>query len=103
MIGRMVMPAALPVRPPGRGNPNWCHPSPPAPALATEFELWVRHLHLTADMYASSHELRTWCEHNRNRIYIPEWLLAEWGITVDATFSGPPDHADAYCRRSPRT
>jgi len=28
-----------------------------------------------------------WCEHNRNRRYVPEWLLKEWSITVDPTFS----------------
>lgn len=61
---------------------------PPVPALATEFELQVRHLQLTPDMYASSTKLRTWCEHNKNRIYIPEWLLKEWRIEVDAIWSG---------------
>jgi len=70
-----------------RGNPNWGLPFAPGPALATEFELRVRHLHLTPEMYTSSRELRTWCTQNRNRIYIPEWLLEEWGITVDAIFS----------------
>jgi hypothetical protein len=39
-------------------------------------------------MYTSSPELRIWCEQNRNRIYIPEWLLQEWDITVDALSSG---------------
>jgi hypothetical protein len=38
-------------------------------------------------MYASSAELRAWCEQNRNRLYVPEWLLEEWGITVDPTFA----------------
>jgi hypothetical protein len=38
-------------------------------------------------MYASSVELRAWCEQNRNRIYIPEWLLQEWDITVDLGFN----------------
>jgi hypothetical protein len=71
-----------------RGNPNWGRPIPPAPTLATEFELRARQLHLTPEMYASSRELRAWCEQNRNRVYIPEWLLAEWSITVDALFSG---------------
>jgi hypothetical protein len=71
-----------------RGNPNWGRLIPPAPALATEFELRVRHLQLTPEMYASSYELRAWCERNKNRLYIPEWLLAEWRIIVDSTFSG---------------
>jgi len=59
---------------------------PPAPALPTEFELRARHLQLTPEMYTSSRELRIWCEQNRNRIYIPEWLLKEWDIDVDPTF-----------------
>lgn len=59
---------------------------PPVPALATEFELRVRQLHLTRRMYTSSRELRLWCEQNRNRLYIPEWLLEEWGITVDLNY-----------------
>jgi hypothetical protein len=45
-------------------------------------------MQLTAEMYTSSRELRIWCEQNRNRVYIPEWLLQEWDITVDALFSG---------------
>jgi hypothetical protein len=71
-----------------RGNPNWGLPMPPAPALPTEFELRVSRLRLSEETYASSRELRAWCERNRNRVYIPEWLLKEWGLTVDATFSG---------------
>lgn len=59
---------------------------PPLLALPTEFEVRVRQLQLTAGMYASSRELRAWCERNRNRCYVPEWLLGEWGITVDLNF-----------------
>jgi hypothetical protein len=84
----MAIPVALPALTRKRGNPNWGRPTRLAPALATEFELRVRQLQLTAEMYASSVELRTWCEQNRNRLYIPEWLLEEWGIHVDANFSG---------------
>jgi len=87
MIGPMAIPVALPDTKRKRGNPNWGRPIPPAPALATEFELRVRQLQLTAGMYTSSRELRAWCERNRNRLYIPEWLLEEWGITVDLNFS----------------
>ena len=48
-----------------RGNPYWgC-------------------LCLNADVYVSSAELRRWCWQNRNRFYIPEWLLQEWRIPVD--------------------
>jgi hypothetical protein len=79
---------AIPVAPTRkRGNPNWGRPTPPVPALATEFELRAKQLQLTPEMYASSRELRAWCKQNRNRVYIPEWLLAEWHLTVDPTFS----------------
>jgi hypothetical protein len=83
----MAIPVGIPGTTRKRGNPNWGRPIPPAPALATEFELRVRHLQLMPKMYTSSIELRTWCEHNRNRCYVPEWLLEEWNITVDPTFS----------------
>jgi len=69
-----------------RGNPNLGRPIPPVPALPTEFELRARQLQLTARMYTSSAELHTWCEQNRNRLYVPEWLLEEWNITVDLNF-----------------
>jgi hypothetical protein len=83
----MAIPPALPAGTRKRGNPNWGRPIPPVRAFATEFELQVRQLQLTARMYTSSAELHTWCERNRNRFYIPEWLLEEWGITVDLNFS----------------
>jgi hypothetical protein len=84
----MAVPGALPATTRKRGNPNWGLPIPLPPALPTEFEMRIRQLQLMAEMYTSSVELRTWCEQNRNRVYIPEWLLEEWGITVDATLSG---------------
>ena len=71
-----------------RGNPNWGRPILSRPALATEFELQARRLHLAPGAYAASRELRVWCQQNRNRVYIPEWLLKEWGITVDDLFTG---------------
>jgi hypothetical protein len=58
----------------------------PASVLTTEFDLEVRKLGLTQSKYVCSVELRRWCYHNRNRLYVPEWLLAEWGIQVDDTF-----------------
>jgi len=70
-----------------RGNPTWGRPVPPAPALPTEFELQIKQLRLTADAYVYSAELRRWCEENRNRFYISEWLLGEWHITVDLNIS----------------
>ena len=83
--GPMTIPVATRRK---RGNPNWGRPIPPTRAFATEFELRVRQLELTPQMYTSSRELRAWCERNRNRVYIPEWLLKEWRIIVDAFFSG---------------
>ena len=67
-----------------RGNPNWSAGLlPPIPAVATEFEKEVRRLGLTLKTCARSAELRRWCERNKDRCYIPEWLLKVWGIEVD--------------------
>ena len=71
-----------------RGNPNWGRPMPPASVLSTEFEMQARQLQLTAEQYIVSAELREWCKENRNRCYIPEWLLKAWNISVDADLSG---------------
>jgi hypothetical protein len=70
-----------------RGNPNWGRPMLPASILCTEFELQVRQLQLAPEAYVFSDQLRGWCERNRNRFYIPEWLLNEWDIRVDPHFS----------------
>jgi hypothetical protein len=48
----------------------------------------VELLGLTNAQYVASAQLRHWCERNRNRCYVPEWLLQEWGLTVEAVFSG---------------
>ena len=61
----------------------WQEPMPPAPVLATEFERQVRTLRLTPETYVFSAELRQWCWQNRDRFYIPKWLLEEWRIAVD--------------------
>lgn len=47
----------------------------------------VKRLRLTVETHVSSAELRSWCQQNRNRLYIPEWLLKEWKITVDPYIS----------------
>ena len=70
-----------------RGNPNWGRPIAPLLALPTEFEMRVRQLQLTAATYTSSRQLHAWCEQNRNRLYVPEWLLEEWGMIVNLNFS----------------
>jgi hypothetical protein len=67
-----------------RGNPNWGKPILPVPATATEFDREVRRLGLKREDCVHSTELREWCRRNRNQCYIPEWLLAAWGIDVDS-------------------
>jgi hypothetical protein len=42
-----------------------------------------RRLGLTEPNYATSEHLRSWCEHNLDRCYVPEWLLKRWGMAVD--------------------
>jgi hypothetical protein len=71
-----------------RGNPNWGRAMPFAPAIPTEFELKVKYLRLTPQMYVSSLELKRWCASNRNRCYVPEWLLKEWNLEVQLYY-GP--------------
>jgi len=69
-----------------RGNPNWGKPSS-IPLLPTEFELQVRRLQLTKREYVTSAALKAWCQRNRNRLYVPEWLLEEWEMPVDIIFT----------------
>ena len=82
----MTTPLVGPAPPRKRGNPNWGKPVQLGPAAATEFELHARRLGLTKRKYAASAQLRRWCERNKNRCYIPEWLLAEWGMTVELSY-----------------
>jgi hypothetical protein len=70
-----------------RGNPEWGKPIPPAPVLLTEFEKQIRQMGLRKHQYAASSELKRWCERNRNRVYVPEWLLREWGMAVEPIFT----------------
>jgi hypothetical protein len=85
----MATPVALSAPKRKRGKPNWGRPIAPFARYGpTEFEMRVRQLQLTAGTYISSRKLRAWCERNRNRLYVPEWLLKEWSITVDLNFGG---------------
>ena len=79
----MLRRAASPAIVRKRGNPNFGKPMLSVPALPTEFEMQAMHLGLTPETYFYSPELRSWCERNKNRFYVPERLLAEWGIAVD--------------------
>jgi len=71
---------------PTKGNKNWGKPLLPIPALVTEFETQVARLGLMTPEYVCSMELRRWCDRNRNRVYVPEWLLSEWGMKVEINF-----------------
>lgn len=71
-----------------RDSPEWGKPLEYPPAGPTEFDMQVAHLRLARDQYVASAELRRWCHHNRNRFYVPEWLLKEWRMDVEDTFTG---------------
>ena len=73
-----------------RGNPNWAsgRPAQMLPRLPTAFEEQVQKLGLNEQNCATSEELRHWCKSNKDRCYIPEWLLKRWGISVDPNVSG---------------
>ena len=47
----------------------------------------VTRLVLAKSQYTASAELKRWFDRNRSRVYVPEWLLAEWGMQVE-DFSG---------------
>lgn len=68
-----------------RGNRNWssgkCFEVPPA--APTAFEAIAQKLQLSEQMYTGSQQLRDWCELNKSRCYIPEWLLQVWRIQID--------------------
>jgi hypothetical protein len=69
-----------------RGNRNWGKLLPPAPSVLTEFEMQVARLGLKRSEYSASVALRRWCERNHSRVYVPEWLLDEWGMHVETSF-----------------
>jgi hypothetical protein len=69
-----------------RGNPEWGK-FKPIQALITEFDTEVARLGLKKSDYVTSAALKRWCSHNRNRVYVPEWLLAEWDMHVETHFS----------------
>jgi hypothetical protein len=71
-----------------RGNPNWGKPMKPVAEVPTAFEEQVQELGLTEQTCVVSEELRQWCKRNKDRCYIPEWLLKQWGTTVDPNLGG---------------
>lgn len=70
-------------------NSNWSSGGPVTsrPAGNTGFEKELRRLGLNERTCAASRELKAWCERNKDRCYIPEWLLKEWGMSADSDLS----------------
>jgi hypothetical protein len=85
-----------------RGNPNWERPVQPTSALATEFEVEIQRLGLTKEAFVGSGPLQDWCKRNKNRCYIPEWLLGAWDIHVDPTLSQTPQSGKWQLRSTAR-
>ena len=83
----VAKPSILPTTARKRGNPNWGKLMEPAPDLPTAFEEQVKKLGLSEQTCATSEKLREWCERNKDRSYIPEWLLKRWQISVDPNVS----------------
>ncbi len=80
-----VNPTALTQMTRNRGNPGWSsgRTATVRASAPTEFELQAQRLGLTEDNYESSDPLRRWCQDNRHRCYVPEWLLKRWRMFVD--------------------
>jgi hypothetical protein len=53
------------------------------PDEPTGFDVKVQKLGLNSGNWASSEELRKWCEQNKNHCYIPEQVLKRWKIVVN--------------------
>ena len=62
-------------------------PAENEPQGPTGFEEELVRLGLDEHSCVASNELRRWCERNKDRYYIPEWLLKEWGISVNANLN----------------
>ena len=77
-----------------RANQNWGRPFAATPDLPTQFEMQIEQLGLTPETCVHSEELRSWCKENRNRCYVPEWLLKVWDMSVDPDLSGATRHGE---------
>jgi hypothetical protein len=73
-----------------RGNTNWGRPAPPSQTHGVEnicaFDKLAEKLQLQPEQYEQSSALRAWVKSNRNRRYVPEWLLLAWNLDVDSQF-----------------
>lgn len=52
--------------------------------LASAFEIEMRQLGLTLQTSLDSPQLREWCRRNKEHVYIPEWLLKQWHMSLDS-------------------
>jgi len=59
--------------------------------LPTAFEQQVQKLGLNERTCVASKQLQEWCERHKDLYYIPEWLLKQWAISVDADITVPED------------
>ena len=86
----VAKPFVLPTKVRKRGNPIWGsgRPLQAPPAVATAFEDQIQKLGLNEQTCETSEKLRQCCRCNKDRCYIPERLLKQWGITVDPNVSG---------------
>jgi hypothetical protein len=71
-------------------KPNWASGrlAEIRPQAPTDFEKEVRRLGLDEQACEGSRELKKWCERNKDRCYIPEWLLKRWGMSVEPNVTG---------------
>jgi hypothetical protein len=61
--------------------------------LPTAFERKVRKLGLDERTCVGSRALRLWCQENKDRYSIPEWLTCKVGMTVNPSLA--PDRNDS--------
>ena len=71
-----------------RGNTDWGKAIVGSiPQVPTAFEEEGRKLGLTASTWATSAQLRRWCERNKDRCYMPELLRKTWGVSAEGNWS----------------
>jgi hypothetical protein len=67
-----------------KGNPNWGKPSGDIAVMPTSFEEMVQQLKLSEQECRTSIPLREWAKKYKDSKYVPQDLLEEWGIVVNA-------------------
>lgn len=71
-------------------NPTWGQPmtltQKYGPDQVCAFDKMAEKLQLRPEQYEQSSALRAWVKTNRNRRYVPEWLLLAWNLDVDTKY-----------------